>query len=102
DPSSIQIKLDPEVEGVSPLRWSYEDVATPFEGELCDCHDLNGDGFMDLTLKFDTQDVVAMNLLTLGGETIPLTITGNLKEEEGGTAIEGQDCVLVLEKKDKK
>ena len=102
DPSSIQIKLDPEVEGVSPLRWSYEDVATPFEGELCDCHDLNGDGYMDLTLKFDTQDVVAMNLLTLGGETIPLTITGNLKEEEGGTAIEGQDCVLVLEKKDKK
>ena len=102
DPSSIQIKLDPGVEGVSPLRWNYEDVATPFDGELCDCHDLNGDGFMDLTLKFDTQDVVAMNLLTLGGETIPLTITGNLKEEYGGTAIEGQDCVRVLEKKGKK
>ncbi len=102
DPSSIQIKLDPEVEGgVSPLRWSYEDVATPFEGELCDCHDLNGDGFMDLTLKFSTPEVVDALGLDEPGDT-RLTITGNLKEEDGGTAIEGQDCVLVLEKKGKK
>lgn len=102
DPSSIQIKLnpeDPEEEGVVPIRWNYEDVATPFEGVLCDCHDLNGDGFMDLTLKFSTPEVVALGL---DEPDTRLTITGNLKEEDGGTAIEGQDCVRVLEEKGKK
>ncbi|NOQ37295.1 hypothetical protein GQ472_00275 [archaeon] len=102
DPASIRIKLDPGTDGVAPVRWNYEDVATPFEGELCDCHDLNGDGFMDLTLKFDTQEVVALTLTDEMGETIPLTITGNLMEEFGGTPIEGQDCVRVLEDKGKK
>jgi len=100
DPASIRImKLNPD-ENVTPVRWNYEDVATPFEGELCDCHDLDGDGYMDLTLKFKTQEVVGLSLTDEMGETIPLTITGNLKDEEGGTAIEGQDCVWVL--KDKK
>ncbi len=99
DPASIRIKLNSEDDGVAPVRWNYEDVATPFEGELCDCHDLNGDGLMDLTLKFKTQEVVALSLEDHGGETLPLTITGNLKEEDGGTAIEGQDCVWVLEDK---
>ncbi len=46
-------------DGVAPIRWSVEDVATPFEGELCDCNDLNGDGYLDLTLKFKAQDVLA-------------------------------------------
>jgi len=103
DPASIRIKLDPETEGVAPVRGNYEDVATPFEGELCDCHDLNGDGFMDLTLKFKIQEIVEK--LGLSGdeeEPLKLTITGNLKEEFSGTAIEGQDCVWVLEDKKKK
>jgi hypothetical protein len=98
DPATIE--LTREGRGVAPLRWSYEDVATPFEGELCDCHDLNGDGYMDLTLKFDTQELVEkLALCDFGdGEEIPLTITGNLKEEEGGTPIKGEDCIRVLEK----
>lgn len=25
------------LKGVAPLRFDYEDVATPFDGELCDC-----------------------------------------------------------------
>ena len=37
-----------------------KDVATPFEGDLCDCHDLTGDGIDDLLLKFKMQDVVDM------------------------------------------
>ena len=84
--------------GVEPIRWDYEDVATPFEGALCDCHDLNGDGYLDLTLKFDTQELVeTLELSDEAGNTIRLTLTGNLKEEEGGTAIEGADCIWVLE-----
>jgi hypothetical protein len=74
-------------------------VATPFEGELCDCHDLNGDGWMDLALKFKTQEV--KRTLELGdevGNTIPLLVTGKLKENAGGTPIEGLDCVWVLRK----
>ena len=95
---SETIRLSKEgVEGeVAPLRWSHEDVATPFEGELCDCHDLNGDGYLDLTLKFKAQEVV--NTLELDvnvDETIPLTLKGNLVAEEDGIPIQGQDCVRV-------
>lgn len=97
DPSTIRLTRESVECYVEPLRWSYEDVATPFDGELCDCHDLNGDGYMDLTLKFDTQELVnCLALEEVAGETIPLTLTGNLKEEEGGTPITGQDCVRIL------
>ena len=97
DPETILLSREGYEEGVAPLRWSYEDVATPFEGELCDCHDLNGDGIMDLSLEFKTQEVFdTLELETVGGETIPLIINGNLKEEDGGTPIIGQDCVWVL------
>lgn len=55
DPTTILLtRKGYEEPGVSPLRWAYEDAATPFDGELCDCHDLNGDGYLDFTLKFDT------------------------------------------------
>ena len=56
DPTSITL------EGVSPLRWAIEDVATPHqinvdECNIMDCHELTGDGYIDLTLKFDTQEI---------------------------------------------
>ncbi|MCK5509695.1 MAG: YncE family protein [Desulfobacterales bacterium] len=96
DPATIRLSKE-GVEGeVAPLRWSYEDVATPFEGELCDCSDLNGDGYMDLTLKFKAQDVVdTLELDDNVGETIPLTLKGNLVGAEEGTPIQGQDCVWI-------
>lgn len=97
DPGTIRLTREPVDCFVQPIRWSCEDVATPFEGELCDCHDLNGDGYMDLTLKFDTQELVnCLALEEVAGETIPLTLTGNLKEEDGGTPITGDDCLRVL------
>ncbi|MDL1979197.1 MAG: MBL fold metallo-hydrolase [Deltaproteobacteria bacterium] len=97
DPGTIQLTREGIEEGVAPIRWSYEDVATPFEGELCDCHDLGGDGFTDLTLEFDTQGLVSnLKLDEVAGETIALTLIGSLKEEEGGTPIEGEDCIWVL------
>lgn len=97
DPSTIMLTREGIKDGVALIRYSYEDVATPFEGELCNCHDLDGDGYMDLTLKFDTQKLVSnLELDKVAGNTIPLTLTGNLKEEESGTPIEGEDCVWVL------
>lgn len=103
DPSTIRLTREGIEEGVAPIRWSYEDVATPFTGELCDCHELEGDGILDLTFKFSTQDLVEkLNLCPLDGLTILLTITGNLKEENGGTPIEGEDCIWVLNPGNKK
>ena len=90
--------IDPETillgDALGPLRWSYEDVATPFEGEPCEGHDLNGDGFMDLTLKFRTQELVSvLGLDLLPGETVPLALSGALMD---GTPLTGSDCVWVL------
>ena len=97
DPETILLSREDVEGGVAPIRWSYEDIATPFTGELCDCHELEGDGILDLTLKFSTQTLVdKLDLCPFDGQTIPLTITGNLKEEEGGTPIEGEDCIWVL------
>jgi hypothetical protein len=97
DPATLRLTREGfEDVGVAPLRWAYEDVATPFEGELCGCHALNGDGVMDLTLKFDTQAVVnALKLNEISGQTIPLIVTGKLKEENGGTPIKGEDCTRI-------
>lgn len=97
DPGTILLTREGVEGGVAPTRWNYEDVATPFDGELCDCHELTGDGYRDLSLKFDMQAVVTtLGLSGEAGNTIPLTITGKLKEEAGGTSIEGQDCIWVL------
>lgn len=101
DPTTIRLTREGYGEGVKPRRWSYEDVATPFEGELCDCHDLDGDGWLDLTLKFLTRQV--MRTLELGNVddttfVSPLLVTGHLKEDAGAMPIEGSDCVRVLKK----
>ena len=100
DPLTITLSRE-GVEGeVAPIRSAHEDVGTPFVGEACGCHDLNGDGIMDLTLKFNTQEVVtALELDTVGGETVALTVSGAL--ETNGLTIEGADCVLVLDKGNK-
>ena len=33
DPATVELTLEGLGVGVSPLRWSYKDVATPYEGE---------------------------------------------------------------------
>ena len=97
DPLTILLSREEVEEGVAPIRSDYEDVATPFEGELCDCHDLNGDGYEDLTLKFKTQELVeTLGLAEVAGDEIPLTLTGELRENKGGKPIKGQDCIWVL------
>jgi len=95
DPSTVLLTRG-EYPGVSPLRWSYKDVSAPFYGPSCECHDLNGDGYLDLTLKFDTQELVeALGLDEEAGNTITLWLTGNLVQELGGTPIRGRDCIKI-------
>ena len=98
DPETIRLTLEGIGVGVAPLRWNYEDVATPYTGAPCSGHDLEGDGYLDLSLKFKAREVID----TLGldvfsdGEVVILILTGNLKAQHGGTPIQGQDCIVIL------
>ena len=99
-------QVDPvtvRLEGVAPLRWDWEDVATPYEssGEVEYCMDCTADGpdeFLDITLKFNTQEVVGVIGEVDDRDCLQLTLTGNLFEEFGGTPIVGEDVVLILKK----
>jgi len=82
---------------VSPLSTNIEDVATPFEGDDCVCHTLKNDGYLDLTMEFDTKELVrVLKLRKLGdGETIPLILTF---KNWDGAEYKGADCVLIQKK----
>ena len=107
DPATIALSREGVVDEngdpvfVRPSRYAFEDVATPFEGELCDCHTLGPDGYTDLTLKFRTLEVIeALQLSDVLGQSVALSVTGNLWPEAGepgpGQAFHGEDCVWVL------
>lgn len=84
-----------ELAGVQPVRSNYEDVTAPVSnGNECECATKDADGYIDLTLKFKTHEIVE-ELLNAGGELIHgqvlvLSLTGLLSD---GTPIEGSDCV---------
>ena len=98
DPSTIQL------EGVSPLRWAVQDVATPYYDPLLDCYScttMGMDGFMDLTLKFNAQEFVAtLDPSILNGDCVTVELIGYLKPEYGGTMIMGYDIIRVLVRED--
>jgi len=94
------IRTSVEVAGVTPTRTSTEDVATPFIGEITSCEsctELGPDGYMDLTLKFSTQEIVqAIGVDNVNdGECLVLTLTGKLSDD---TPIIGQDVLRILKK----
>jgi hypothetical protein len=105
DPSTI-VLLNPVLADpipVPPVRWALEDVATPYdpavggEGAYA-CTTAGPDDYMDLTLKFDSQAVVAALGMVGDGEVLVLKLAGKLKEEFGGVPISGGDVVLILAK----
>ncbi len=85
---------------VTPLRGppgpgiKTQDVATPFVGELCSCHDAEEDGIDDVSLKFSTPELAeALELIGLPrGTSVMLTVSGSLLD---GTAFEASDCVVI-------
>jgi hypothetical protein len=81
--------------GVAPIRSSFEDVGTPADGGECECTTAGADGYIDLSLKFNTEDIVNAIGEVTDGETLELTLTGELSD---GTAIEGADCVVIIAK----
>jgi hypothetical protein len=82
------------LEGVSPIRSEYRDVAAPFAGQLCECSTSGPDGFRDLMLMFATQDIVSALGPSPSGSRV-LTLSGTLLD---GTPIQGQDCIVIVRK----
>jgi hypothetical protein len=81
--------------GVAPIRSSFEDVATPADGDECECTTAGPDGHIDLSLKFNTEDIVKAIGEVADGEVLELALTGELLD---GTAIEGTDCIVIIAK----
>jgi len=102
DPATIRFSREGIEGGVAPIRWGYGDVAKPLQCEKAECDGSQGDGYVDLKLKFKTQELVkTLQLWDVAGQTVILTLSGNLKEEFGGTPFTGQDSIKVLGKKKK-
>jgi hypothetical protein len=87
DPATIRL------EGVAPLRWSYEDVSAPASGEACACTDAGPDGIEDLSLKFEATALVAALSPLAQGDERPVTLTGALGDGQPFTA---SDCFLIV------
>ncbi len=95
DNTAMSMLLTPGAEQVSAGGPELEDVATPFTGELCDCHDLGPDGILDLKMKFKTDELVeALELDDVpNGSLVELTITGGMTT---GASFEASDCVWIV------
>jgi hypothetical protein len=102
DTTSIVLKRADGIGGtVSPIRKRdgrigiIEDVATPFDCELCDCHELGGDGIDDLVMHFSTRDMVRTLHLNYvdWGDTVKLTVSGYLLDGREFTA---SDCITIV------
>ena len=86
--------------GVAPIRSGYEDVATHVvnSSDACECTTEGPDGYMDLTLKFNIQEIVSTLGAIYDGDILELTLNGvNLD----GTPIEGSDCIEIIAKDNK-
>ena len=90
-------RLDVMARVAPTVGWEYKDVATPYQGEICGCGAQGGDGLKDLILQFYLQPIVeTLDLENVRGGTVPLEVTGYLKEDRGGKLIRGQDCTKVI------
>jgi hypothetical protein len=92
DPVSIRLV------GVAAIRSSIEDVAQPVsDANECACSTEGPDGYEDLVLKFEAQEIAAELMRTSGelvkGGVYILPLSGTLFD---GTAITGEDCVKLV------
>jgi hypothetical protein len=79
--------------GVAPIRSSFEDVAAPVsDASECECSTEGPDGFTDLTLKFETQEIVEAIGEVDHGDELVLQLTAVLSDQ---TPVNGSDCVVI-------
>jgi len=87
DPASVKLA------GVGAIRSSFEDVATLLaDPNDCECTELGPDGFMDLTLKFTSQQILEALGPVNDGDILPLYIEGVTLDE---MPITGSDCISI-------
>jgi hypothetical protein len=93
DPTTLYL------EGVAPIRYTYEDAAAPYIREPgddpCACTEEGPDGYMDLVMHFDRQAIYATMGTVTDGEMRELTLT---VETNAGIALEAKDCVWIKHK----
>jgi probable HAF family extracellular repeat protein len=85
------------LEGVAPIRCSFEDVTTiATDANDCPCTTAGPDGYTDLTLKFRTtrvvEELISNGAQLIHGQEFAATLAGVLLD---GTPIEGTDCLVV-------
>ena len=82
-------------EGPPGPHSEFEDMATPFDGQLCGCHEVEGDGITDLSVKFRSDDLVAaLELDDLpAGDLVELVVSGMLLD---GTEFSASDCIRLV------
>jgi hypothetical protein len=82
-------------EGPPGPHSTFGDTATPYTGPDGGCHELNGDGIVDLNLKFKSSDVTSvLNLNEFdAGALVQIKITGEL---EDGTPFTGYDWLRLV------
>jgi hypothetical protein len=82
------------LEGPRGPYTTIEDVGTPFCGEVCDCHELEGDGIDDLSMKFSSSEVTETLELNdvENWSIVELVVSGALVD---GTEFSVSDCVRV-------
>jgi hypothetical protein len=84
--------------GVSPIRSDLEDVATAvLDVNDCNCTTEGPDGYIDLTLKFRTQEIVEALLEEYDelekDQMISLRLVSELND---GSVILGEDCIKLI------
>ncbi|MHC4445478.1 MAG: hypothetical protein ACYTF1_16635 [Planctomycetota bacterium] len=86
----------PVIEDVATPLLNNHPVNTPLpNGVECACHELEGDGFIDLVIHFSRQEIIlALGLDMLPpGTVVPITVTGWLLD---GTPFAATDCVTLV------
>lgn len=96
DPASVAIWREDCVSGpVYPIEYGYDDLATPWVRDVrCGCTTLGADGFMDLRLKFNRQQLVqGLGLANLQQGTYHrLVVTASTLD---GCELVASDCVRI-------
>jgi hypothetical protein len=98
DPSTLLLSRADGVGGaVAPLAHftGIGDDAAPFDGDLCGCHELVGDGVPDLKMKFHRTTVTEVLQLgdLPGNVAVELVLTGNLTD---GQPFAAADCIRIV------
>jgi hypothetical protein len=79
---------------VSAQSYQLCDVGTPFVGSGCGCHDLNGDGRLDLVARFNRSQLNnSLHLNSLpSGTAVQVIVVGRLCD---GCKFIAQDCLVI-------